>query len=160
MIFVKGIISNQGLTSCARRFPGRLTPALLCLVLGFVIQVHGELLYEGFESLDVDQSVDGLQGWGKLGGGDVDCTAVSNRVFLGGRALGVTHEVSLFDNLWSSAAFTNFSCIYRSTNHPVIRMSVMLYRENNKQLVQMGLGRGTNLQVWVGSSVLRDAIVV
>ncbi|MFH0878458.1 MAG: hypothetical protein V2A34_01975, partial [Lentisphaerota bacterium] len=135
-------------------------PVLLCLLLGFTMQVHGELLYEGFESLSVGQSVEALQGWGMLDAGDVACVAVSNHVFLGSRALKVTHQVSLFDNMWSSSAFTNFNCIYRSTNHPVIRMSVMLYRENNKQLVQLGLGRGTNLQVWVGSSASREAIVV
>ncbi len=151
--------------SCSRRhcrhhgFQQHAVRALLGLFLGASLQSDGEFLYEGFESLDVGQSVGQLQGWGTLGGSDVDCVASSNHVFQGCRALSTTDQGTLVEK-WSSAAFTNFSCVYRATNHPIIRMSVMLYRTNNSQVVRLGLGHGTNLQVWAGSSTAKSAIVV
>lgn len=141
------------------RIPAVLS-VLGMLFLGPAIRSPAAFLEEGFEHLSVGQSAGDLPGWTVLRSGDVACSADSNRVFEGSRALDVPFQGSPVEDRWSSAAFTNFTGQYAPTSHPVIRMSLMLYRENIMQSVTIGMGRGTNLIVWVGSNPLRNAIVV
>ena len=141
------------------QFPKRIL-GVVAMMAGLALPGRGELLYEGFDTLETGQVAANLPGWGLYRSNDEAGAAHTNHVFQGSRTLDLPYVGSLTGDKWTSAAYTNFNCVYAATSHPVIRMSAMLYRENNNQSVTLGIGRGTNLVVWVGSDALRNAIVV
>lgn len=137
------------------------TCTALFLLLITAIMVCAEYLHDSFETYPEHAYISVYDGWSTLGELGRTGIIITHPVSSGSQAMELPYAAgtTLF-NRRALAGYTDFIHPNPTNSHPVIRASVMLYRQNLNQQVSMNLGNRSNQVVTVKSNLQRTRIVV